>query len=139
MLRLTHRELEARSMLENVPFLAVALSMVVATYFLLRRSRAKPPGYAFSLLLAAGLLLYPSTLAHYALLLVVPLLFSWLRHENGRAEIAMAAFTGLVLGATGISHGLFAFWSMAAVWILLAARVGFSSAGSDIRHVARAW
>jgi hypothetical protein len=63
------------------------------------------------------LLVYPSTLAHYAIYLVVPLLLLWRRQESRGGEWVVIAFMALVGLVTGIAHGRYAFWAIAATWL----------------------
>ncbi len=128
LLRMTDNELRARSFQANVWFLSLAVAILVSTTVLAWRSRRAAPEYSFSLILTAGLLLYPSTLAHYGLLLVVPLLLLWRRQQSGTAEWFVLAFAACVQFLTGVALGSYAFWAMAAVWLVFAGLAAWSPA-----------
>ena len=113
-LRLTHSELEAHSARVNVEFALVAIVLTSISVLLASRSWREAPELSYSLILTCGLLVYPSTLAHYAICLVVPLLLLWRRQESRGGEWVVIAFMALVGLVTGIAHGRYAFWAIAA-------------------------
>jgi hypothetical protein len=119
-LRLTHTEREAQPIPTNASFWVAAIAISTSSAVLAWRSRKRAPEYSFSLVITAGLLLYPATLAHYALMLVVPLLLLW-RDGRGRAyDIAVTAFATSIVCVTGVAHGAYAFWAVAGVWCVFA-------------------
>ena len=79
------------------------------------------------------LLLYPSTLAHYSLMLILPLLLLWRERQGGSSEVAIVALATLVVGVTGVAHGTYAFWATAAVWLVFAVSAVLAPSGERAR------
>jgi len=113
-------------------FAILALAVLASTAVLAWRSRRVAPEYAFSLILTAGLLLYPSTLAHYGMLLIVPLLLFWEAQQRRLSDVAAAAFVTLAALVTGFAHGSYAFWAMAGVWFAFAVLVTLRPVARDV-------
>ncbi|MGH2445281.1 MAG: hypothetical protein ACRDGD_04500 [Candidatus Limnocylindria bacterium] len=104
----------------NYLYLNVALLILGISSFLATR-RGIDPAVAAGMLVSVGLMVYPGTLQHHALLLVAPLLVIWARRDRvPGAAVAAAGFIAAAYGIMAIYDGQRAFVAMLLVWILLA-------------------
>lgn len=98
-------------------FLVSALVLTAITLGLVARSDDASDDWGIALTIVLSLLLYPGTLLHYGVLLLVPMLLIWER----RGEIAGA---GPVVAFVTLQYALayrFTFAATALTWLLLAA------------------
>ncbi len=105
-------------------FLVLGAALVFASIWLAYRGRQCCPELGIALAIVMGLLLYPGTLAHYALVLIVPLLALWVARDRlpGRAP-ACAILAGVVYGLAGFTQGNAVFAAFVLSWIALAAAI----------------
>src|SRR6185295_10854133 len=93
---------------------AVALFLAVTAWAAFRRGLNER--LLFTLVLVSGLILYPGSLEHYSVLLLLPVLMVWSRPDLvpgrriaiGAVVVAMYAMNGLWYGGV--------FWSYLLVW-----------------------
>jgi glycosyl transferase family 87 len=105
--------------LQQPVFLVLALVLTVATAVIARRLPVEELPVAWGLTLALGLLVYPATLAHYGLLLIVPVSWLWsVRHEIPYGTAAAVGLATLV--ATLLSRTETAFVGFAVTWLAFA-------------------
>jgi hypothetical protein len=76
-LRWTRYDITERSPYGHPLFVILATLLTAMTVYRMRRFRAIHPAWSFSLLICLGLLIFPKTLAHYSLFLIVPGLTLW--------------------------------------------------------------
>ena len=76
-LRLTQAGPPTRSPLGNPIFVALAAGMLALSAWLVWRLRRGQSGWAIAVAISLGLLIYPATLNHYSLLLILPLGVLW--------------------------------------------------------------
>jgi glycosyl transferase family 87 len=106
---------------------AAAVVLLITVWASVRASRtAEGEGrgseLAMAVLLPAGLLLYPGTLAHYTVVLLAPLVWLWSRHGAMTIRGAwIAVLIALVYAITHYDAGHDAIVATAAVWITLVA------------------
>jgi len=93
-LRLSYYDFAAGSPLTHPVFVLLAAGLVAATVFLATRPTADDD-LVLALTIPLALLLYPGTLAHYSVDLLVPLLALWSRRHTvpGGALVAIALLT----------------------------------------------
>jgi hypothetical protein len=107
-------------------FLALGAALAVATIWLAYQARRCRPELGLALSLVMGLLLYPGTLAHYALVLVIPLLTIWaLRDDLPGKALGLAILAGLIYGLVGFAQGNTVFVAHLLTWISLALAITF--------------
>jgi hypothetical protein len=115
-------------------FFALAGLLVATTAWLARRTARSEPAAAFSLVLACALLVYPSTLYHYSVVLLLPLLWLWSRRAIvPGGELAVAGLGGALFALLTMHHK-HAFEANAVVWLAVAAlhvRLTWDAAGAD--------
>lgn len=101
-------------------FVGLAAIIVVVSALVMAARRSVDEAYALSLGLVVGLLLYPSTLQHYMVLLLVPIAYLWSRRAGTRAGVGLVA---LLLGATilltGVDDGFVSLGAQILVWVVL--------------------
>ena len=104
---------------------AAAVVLLITVWASVRASRTAKGGgseLAMAVLLPAGLLLYPGTLAHYTVVLLAPLVWLWSRHGATTIRGAwIAVLIALVYAITHYDAGHDAIVATAAVWITLVA------------------
>jgi glycosyl transferase family 87 len=105
--------------LQQPLFVVLAAVLTAATAFIARRLPAAELPVAWGLTLALGLIVYPATLSHYGLLLIVPV--SWLWSVRAEIPYGTAAAVGLAtLVATLLGRTETAFAGFAATWLAFA-------------------
>jgi hypothetical protein len=105
----------------QILFLAIAAAITLATVLLVRRLGEVRDDLGFLLVLALALLVYPGTLYHYGVILIVPLVWLW----AGRGRLGVPApAAGVLVTAyfvlVGGSHARYVFAGIALVWCALA-------------------
>ena len=119
MLRWTGHDLTLASPYSNLPFILSALVLTAATVALLIVLPRERFHWGLALLLVLCLLLFPKTLTHYAVLLVVPVMLTWSqRDEMPGGAIAVVGFATLTYVLVGAK---LVFWAMLLNWLVLAA------------------
>jgi len=102
-------------------FLAIAGSLAVVTAGLIHRLGEAHDDLAVGLTLALALLVYPGTLYHYGVMLIVPLLWLWCGRERlGVGAVMAAAIVTAYFVLVGGSHAGYVFPAIALVWSMLA-------------------
>ncbi|HTP27618.1 MAG TPA: glycosyltransferase family 87 protein [Anaeromyxobacteraceae bacterium] len=123
LLRLSGRGIDGLASWQLALFAALLIGLAGATGYLVYRLRECEPALGFGLTITTGLIAFPSTLAHYGVLLFFPLFLLWSRRREWRLRMALLVpFVTAIVTLTG-SH---AFWSNVAVWcalVAIAARV----------------
>jgi hypothetical protein len=100
-------------------FVCLGALLTVATVVIVRRLPSEKLPIASGLSLALGLLVYPATLAHYGLLLIVPV--SWLWSVRGDARYGVVwAVTLASLVAGLLSRYETTFWAFLLTWMAFA-------------------
>lgn len=84
-------------------YITLAVLLLAVTVVLVLRASAAEADVAFSLILSLGLILYPASLWHYAVLLIIPSLVVWHRRASLPATGAAAAALIVVLYALAIA------------------------------------
>ena len=76
----------------------LALDLVVVSVWLMLRLARSQSGLAIAIALSLGMLIYPATLNHYSLLLILPLLVLWQTREGlrHRQVVLLASFISSV-------------------------------------------
>jgi len=106
----------------QILFVVIAAALTLVTAVLVHRLGETHDDLGLLLVLVLALIVYPGTLYHYGVMLIVPLVFIWAMRE--RLGVSAAAAGGLVTGyfvLTGGSHARFVFAGIALVWCALAA------------------
>jgi hypothetical protein len=81
LLRLAHYDFARGSPLTYPPFVVAAAVIVGVTLWLLRRKGREAGALGLAAAVPAALLVYPHSLDHYAVLLLVPMLYLWTHRE----------------------------------------------------------
>ncbi len=76
-LRLTGEDVAGRSPILHPLYLAIALSLCAVTGWLVLRLENRHSGWAIALVLITILIIYPGTLTHYSVQLIIPILLLW--------------------------------------------------------------
>ncbi len=101
-------------------FLALAAGVLCITAWCIARLPRDPrhDELALATAIPAALLVYPGTLTHYSILLLVPLLWLWGRRGNRLpAVLGIAALVGLVAAVVRYRSGSYAIAANALVWL----------------------
>jgi len=115
-------------------FTVIALTLVMATAYLVSRTREPESGLGLALVTTTGLIIFPSTQGHYSVLLAIPLFCLWSRRRQLRLPLSLLiAFITLESILTGIANGSYSFWANAAAWCALA--VAAAQAGAEARSL----
>jgi Glycosyltransferase family 87 len=103
--------------LMNPGYLAAVLAIGATTIFVCMDREAVSDELALSLLLPTALLLYPSSTMHYTVVLIVPILYLISRRQAiPGGPVAVAA---VVIGVYALAGGLYSFFAVAALWLVL--------------------
>jgi hypothetical protein len=114
----------ATSPVKEPVFIALAAALTAVTSLLVYRLRAGDPAWALAAMVPLALLLYPGTLEHYSLLLILPFLLLWQRRDQLPIGLwTVVAFITLEYGLIG-RGGRSIFIAMALCWLLFVG-VGF--------------
>lgn len=136
-LRLTHMESYARHPLVEAQFVVLALSFLGMTGVVVKKLARSAPEVGFTLALTAVLIVYPSTLSHYSILLLIPLFALWSRRALFPGGPVAVAALGLVQFALVKVEPL-AFWATASAWLALVA-LAYRMLGEHGRANRRGW
>ena len=118
-LRVTSADLSRTSPFGHPLFLGIASLLALASAFLIFRRRTQEDDVSLALISVLGLLLFPKTLAHYAVLMLPALFCAWkirLRFPGG--PWAAGVFSSAVFGLVGARQ---AFWGFALGWTMFVA------------------
>ncbi|PYX35956.1 MAG: hypothetical protein DMG75_12330 [Acidobacteria bacterium] len=119
-LRNSNGGLGNRGPLAQPLFLALALLLACVTSWLVYRLRRRCE-YGLALVLVLTLLLYPGTLVHYTLILLIPLLVIWEYREDFPGGIwGTVGLIAFVYGSIALQQGDSTFAAMLLVWMVLA-------------------
>jgi len=88
----------------DLRYIAIAALLLTITTGLILRASAADADVSFSLVLSLGLILYPASLWHYAVLLIIPILTVWHRRASLPAAGVTAAALIVVLYALAIAN-----------------------------------
>ncbi len=111
-----------KSLLAQPLFVAPALLLTAVTGYLVHRARHDSE-WSLALVLVLALLLYPGTLAHYTVILLIPLLLVWNDRGNMWAGAwGTAGLISLIYGLIALFQSNSTFAAMLMVWVVLAAR-----------------
>jgi len=127
-LRFTDFQFTGSSPMTNPAFVAVSLILTAVTGFVAHRLDDLETEWGLGLTLLLALIIYPSSMKHYAVMLIVPTALLWTHRE----EIPFLHWTGVV---AFISFGYFLiyrsdliFFATASFWLLFCF-IGIRSAG----------
>jgi hypothetical protein len=102
-------------------FVASALLLLVLTSWLIFQLEDKDDDLAFVLTLPLSLLLYPATLNHYSLLLLIPVVVLWKRREEFFGGVwGLVAYITVLYSLLGFQTGYVAFYANLLSWLVLA-------------------
>jgi len=126
-LRLTKAEVVGKPML-NSYFLILGGLIVGISFLLIYRIDEKYSYWALNLTLLTGLLLYPATLSHYGVLLIIPILFLYniFFESLGKYSWILVIFLSLVyaLMAYSIFLSIFLLWFVFALFSFMLTKGG---------------
>ena len=118
-LRATGEFFSFGSPLANYAFLNIAACLAAITVFVCLR-RTTDDSMAVAILVTFGLLVYPGTLEHYALLLLGPMLLMWHRRDSvPGAAIAVVAFVAGEYLLLAVADGQRTFVATLLAWLAL--------------------
>ncbi len=126
-LRVTHADLTSGSPLFNPLFLGTSLILTAITAYIVYRLDEAQWEWGMALTVVLGLLLFPKTLSHYSLLLLVPMFLLWRERDllPGKHWTAIVMLTAMQLmihiQSGGVTFGaiLLAFIAVAGVGLLM--------------------
>jgi hypothetical protein len=126
-LRITGYDISNRSPLTQPLFVGLALILTGLTGWLVFRLDMLDAGWALGLTLLLALLVYPATLEHYSVLLIVPMLLLW----THRDEILGGLWSALILITLtyvliAFSAGTHAFFAILLNWLALTGIMGWT-------------
>jgi hypothetical protein len=104
----------------NPVYLASAALLVVVTIGLVWRLPRGADWAACGLTVPLGLMIHPSILEHYSVLLLFPLLVFWARVAEGALGGAAIAFLALEYTLVGVGDGEGVFVATACCWLWFA-------------------
>ncbi len=126
-LRNSNRGLGSHGPLAQPLFLALALLLTCVTSWLVYRLRRRLE-YRLALVLVLTLLLYPGTLVHYTVILLIPLLLLWKFREDFPGGVwGTAGLIAFVYGLIALQQGDSTFAAMFLVWLVLAGLAVFGT------------
>jgi hypothetical protein len=138
-LRLTDYDLSEGSPYSHPLFVVLGVAVAAVTVGSILRLPSEHDAWAPALLVAFALLVYPKTLTHYSVLLLVPLLVLW----THRRQFAFGVWgaSALFLGTFAAASADWAFLAIVANWIALAGITAWMSfaaerAGRTVRGAA---
>ena len=121
-LRTSGQGMGNKSLLTQPLFVALALLLTAVTGYVVHRARHDSE-WSLALVLVLALLLYPGTLAHYTVILLIPLLLVWNDRGNMWAGAwGTAGLISLIYGLIALFQSNSTFAAMLMVWVVLAAR-----------------
>jgi hypothetical protein len=104
----------------NPFFLGLGLAIAIVTVYLIDQRDRVSWTTSVALVVPVALLVYPASLVHYMMLLLVPLLAIWRERETlGIRPHQMALLTVLVFAATGVQAGQAGAFATVALWCVL--------------------
>jgi hypothetical protein len=119
----------ARSPVTEPVYVVLAVALTAITSVLVYRLRTSDPEWALAALVPLALLLYPGTLVHYSLFLIVPLLLLWQHRDQLPIGLwGVVAFITLEYGLIGRGGGSI-FAAIVLCWLLFVG-VGFWKRGT---------
>ena len=120
-LRISGQGMENTHLLTQPLFVALALLLTAVTGYVVHRARHDSE-WSLALVLVLALLLYPGTLAHYTVILLIPLLLIWNDRDNMWAGAwGTAGLISLIYGLIALFQSNSTFAAMLIVWVVLAA------------------
>jgi glycosyl transferase family 87 len=126
----------------QILFLVIAAALTLVTALLVHRLGAGHDDLGLLLVLVLALIVYPGTLYHYGVMLIVPLVFTWTRRDTlGVPAAAAGTLVTACFVLVGASHARFVFAGITLVWCALAAiawRTTRSLSGSRVTVAAPA-
>jgi hypothetical protein len=118
-LRLTNHDLSQHGPLTQPVFVVLALILTGITAWLVFNLPEAHARYGLALTLALALLLFPKTLAHYSVLLIVPIVLLWQdRFQLGVVRVSL--LVALTYALTSYHSGDFTFFALLLCWAALA-------------------
>jgi hypothetical protein len=106
--------------MENPYFLTVALAVIIVTIWLVHHRDVVPGDMAVSLMVPVALMIYPASLGHYSLMLIVPLMVIWSRREQfGLGDGAFGALLLTSFVIAGFDGGKFDAFANGLIWAVL--------------------
>lgn len=111
------------SPLSDPVYVAVALILVGITAWLVYRLGERYADYGFALLVPCGLVVYPASLAHYSVLLILPMLHLWRhRQETAGGPIAAILVISAAYAISWAQSGDLTLFANLLVWLWLVAQ-----------------
>jgi hypothetical protein len=120
MMRITHGNSLHGSPLNNILFLAIGASLCIVSFLVILKANTAAYDASVIIVLLCGLMIYPGTLSHYALLLIV-VLFELLRFV-ARFRLGHWAGIGVVIfiyAFPNLQYGEFVFWGLLSAWLAI--------------------
>jgi hypothetical protein len=119
-LRLTDYNFSGTSPLTYPLFLIPALIFGVITVWIVYRLGRKDDELALLLLLSLALVVYPASLEHYSVLLLVPALLMWSRRQMLPGGVwSVVVCVTAIYGLVGVSSGNYTFYAYVITWVVL--------------------
>ncbi|MGH7627338.1 MAG: hypothetical protein ACREOJ_18725, partial [Gemmatimonadaceae bacterium] len=101
-------------------FLVMAFAIAGLTFSMVMRLGRSRSALGLALGVPAALLVYPQTLEHYSVLLLLPILFIWTRHEElGVAQALTVVFITLEFALVRYHGGSLDFFAVLLCWVAL--------------------
>jgi hypothetical protein len=120
-LRLTEYDFSDTSPLTYPTFIALTLILAGITSWLVYRLDASHADWMLALTLSLALLLYPATLEHYSVLLIVPILLLWTHRQELIGGLwGVVVFITLTYVLISYRGGNYVFFATALNWFVLA-------------------
>ena len=122
MLRASGHDFAESSPLLYSRFVVAGSAIVVVTLWLTYRLPQARSELALAIAVPAALLIYPQSLEHYTLLLLVPMLYLWTRHEElGVSRGAVIGLLTVQYALIRYDHGYVAVTANALMWLVCVA------------------
>ena len=101
-------------------FVGLSILIVVVSGLVMAARGSVDEELALSLGVVVGLLLYPSTLEHYTVLLLVPVAYLWSRRSATRGGVALVAcLLAATILLTGLDAGFISLSAEILIWLVL--------------------
>ncbi len=119
--RAAHLDPEKMLPIANPMYLAISAIVFCIAGLLCFRFSRKNDDWSMVLMVSTSLMIYPATLDHYSLLLIVPLFAFWAHRKEIRWEwkLVLPCYI-IVIGLINFQRGDFSFWANVLIWLIAA-------------------
>jgi hypothetical protein len=122
MLRMSGHDVAESSPLLYRPFVVAASAIVAVTLWLMYRLPSARRELALAIAVPAALLIYPQSLEHYTMLLLVPMLYLWTGYEElGVSKAVVIGVLTVLYALIRYDHGYVAVAANALLWLVCVA------------------